>query len=241
MHPGHHARCARCEHAFVDFWNPNRKGNVAELKIAAKAAELGIAVFAPLTDHGRYDLILGFRSRLVRVQCKWARRLDDVVSVHLGSNYHSPTRGYVRSTYNAAEIDAVAAYCHENEACYYLPIEQVEGMNQVHLRLVPTKNGQRAGVRMAVDYELGAVAQLEVAPAWHAGGRRFESGQLHSPPDGLETIVGAHEFRNRFGRFMERAAAGETFHVTRRGKPYVRLGPGGREERGSCRPHRRRG
>jgi len=27
--------------------------------------------------------------------------------------------------------------------------------------------------------------------------------------------------------YMERAAAGETFHVTRRGKPYVRLGPGG--------------
>jgi len=26
---------------------------------------------------------------------------------------------------------------------------------------------------------------------------------------------------------MERAAAGETFHVTRRGKPHVTLGPGG--------------
>ncbi|HEX2127872.1 MAG TPA: type II toxin-antitoxin system prevent-host-death family antitoxin [Solirubrobacterales bacterium] len=35
--------------------------------------------------------------------------------------------------------------------------------------------------------------------------------------------VGAHEFRNRFGWYMQRAAAGETFNVTRRGKPYVRL------------------
>jgi prevent-host-death family protein len=35
--------------------------------------------------------------------------------------------------------------------------------------------------------------------------------------------VGAHEYRNHFGWYMERAAAGETFLITRRGKPYARL------------------
>ena len=38
-------------------------------------------------------------------------------------------------------------------------------------------------------------------------------------------IVGAHEFRNLFGLYAQRAAAGEEFLITRRGKPYVRLGP----------------
>jgi prevent-host-death family protein len=37
--------------------------------------------------------------------------------------------------------------------------------------------------------------------------------------------VGAHQFRNHFGWYMERAAAGEEFLVTRRGKPCVRLVP----------------
>ena len=37
------------------------------------------------------------------------------------------------------------------------------------------------------------------------------------------TSVGAHEFRNHFGWYMERAAAGDEIAVTRRGKPYVRL------------------
>jgi len=37
------------------------------------------------------------------------------------------------------------------------------------------------------------------------------------------TVVGANEFRNRFGWYMERAAAGEELHVERRGRPYVRL------------------
>ena len=39
------------------------------------------------------------------------------------------------------------------------------------------------------------------------------------------TEVGAHEFRNHFGWYMQRATAGETFLVKRRGKPYVKLGP----------------
>ena len=38
-------------------------------------------------------------------------------------------------------------------------------------------------------------------------------------------MVGAHEFRNRFGWYMERAAAGESFVITRRGKPLACLSP----------------
>ncbi len=45
-----------------------------------------------------------------------------------------------------------------------------------------------------------------------------------SPPNDAE-VVGAHEFRNLFGLFMQRAARGERFYVTRRGKPHVVLGP----------------
>ena len=37
--------------------------------------------------------------------------------------------------------------------------------------------------------------------------------------------VGAHEFRNLFGFYIERAAAGEEFLITKRGKPYARLSP----------------
>jgi len=38
-------------------------------------------------------------------------------------------------------------------------------------------------------------------------------------------MVAADEFRNRFGWYMERAAAGEEFLVERRGRPYVKLVP----------------
>jgi len=41
----------------------------------------------------------------------------------------------------------------------------------------------------------------------------------------MDHQVGAHQFRNHFGWYMERAAAGEEILVTRRGKPCVRLVP----------------
>jgi prevent-host-death family protein len=49
------------------------------------------------------------------------------------------------------------------------------------------------------------------------------SSPLSSTNEVRSFDVGAHEFRNRFGWYMERAAAGEEIRVSRRGRPYVRL------------------
>ncbi|HEU4705610.1 MAG TPA: type II toxin-antitoxin system prevent-host-death family antitoxin [Solirubrobacterales bacterium] len=35
--------------------------------------------------------------------------------------------------------------------------------------------------------------------------------------------VGAHQFRNHFGHYMEQAAAGVEVRVSRHGRPFVRL------------------
>jgi antitoxin (DNA-binding transcriptional repressor) of toxin-antitoxin stability system len=40
-------------------------------------------------------------------------------------------------------------------------------------------------------------------------------------PDG----VGCHEFRNHFGYYLERAAAGRPIAISRRGRPYARARP----------------
>ncbi len=58
----------------------NQKGLVAETAIIHEAVKLGICVSQPLNDE-RYDLILDLPIGLVRVQCKWARRIGDVVRV----------------------------------------------------------------------------------------------------------------------------------------------------------------
>jgi prevent-host-death family protein len=209
------------EHAFVLVGDPNHKGNLAETAITAAAVKLGIQVLRPMVEHGRYDLAFDLGDRLLRVQCKWAPRRGNVVAVNLAGFRYS-SEGRVRSFYSESEIDAVAAYCEELDRCYLLPIELVAERRAVSLRLEPPKNGQRAALNWAADYELhGAIAQL----GERLRGTQEVAGSSPASSTAAATTVGAHEYRNHFGWYMERAAAGESFLITRRGKPYARLSP----------------
>jgi prevent-host-death family protein len=198
--------------------DPNLKGNVAEAAAVFHATRLGIPVFRALAEHGRYDLVMEIGGELRRIQCKSGTRKRDVIVVRIASNRRGAD-GFIRTFYSRDQIDAVVAYCAETDDCYYLPIELIDGMTAFQLRLAPPKNGQRAGLNFAADYALGAIAQLGERVA---GSDEVVGSSPTSSTQG-STTVGAHEFRNRFGWYMQRAAAGEAFNVTRRGKPYVRL------------------
>lgn len=206
--------------------DPNHKGNVAELAIATEAARLGLSVLKPLTEHERYDLVLGIAGRLLRVQCKWAKKQGNVVAISLARNRRGPD-GFIRRSYSATEIDAIGAYCGDLDSCYLLPIELVAGRWAIQLRLAPTRNGQRAALHFADEYRLGAVAQLaeRYRGTVEAGGSNPPSSIPGTDPVPAEEEVGAHLFRNHFGYYMERAAAGGEILIRRRGKPYARLGP----------------
>jgi prevent-host-death family protein len=209
----------------------NEKGGIAETAIAAAATKLGVSVLRPIVEHGRYDLAFEIGERLLRVQCKWGQ-LDDtgaVVRVALKSNRLTPA-GYVQRAYTADEIDLVAVYCAQLDRCYLLPIELVAGRRAVHLRVTPPLNGQRACIQLASSFEFeGAVAQLEERDAGSVEARG--SSPLSSiPPSGpvqrpTPIQVGSHQFRNHFGYYLERAAAGDEVEIARHGRPYARLVP----------------
>ena len=165
------------------------------------------------------------------MQCK-AGALDEaqaVIKVGLQSSRCTPD-GYVRRSYSQGEIDLLAVYCEALDRCYLLPGELVMGRRSIDLRLSQTLNGQRASINLAAQYAFpGAVAQLEERSA----GSRKAGGS--SPPSSTALVafheaprvVGAHEFRNLFGYYMERAAAGEEILVTRRGRPTIRMSAAG--------------
>jgi prevent-host-death family protein len=163
-------------------------------------------------------------SRFLRVQCKWATLVRDggVVYAQLAGSRHTPA-GYVRTTYTPEEIDAVALYCEELAQCYLLPIELVAGRNALHLRLTTPRNRQRAALNWAADHRLGAIAQWEER---RRGTAEVAGSSPASSTSSASSVVevGAHKFRNHFGWYMQRAAAGDEILITRRGKPHARLG-----------------
>jgi hypothetical protein len=132
---------------------PSQKGAAAEAAITAAVIQLGLTVLRPLCEGRRYDLIVDLEPALLRVQCKLARRVRGVLTINLQTCRHTP-RGYIRTSYSASEIDAVAVYSAELNRSFLLPVAEVSGMRDVSLRLDATRNNQALGVRWASDYEL---------------------------------------------------------------------------------------
>ena len=190
-----------------------------------------------MTEHGRYDLVLEIADRLLRVQCKWARKVGDAAIIGLATSRRG-SDGYVRSTYSPAEIDAVGAYCGDTDECFLLPVDLIAGRRAIQLRLAPARNGQRAALNFAGEYRLGAVAQLAERRRGTAevrGSNPLSSifSQTGEAPATEE--VGAHRFRNHFGYYLDRAFAGTEVLVRRHGQPYASLCPPGRRRRLSLR------
>ena len=212
----------------------DQKGNIAELAVTLAATHLGIVVFRPTGEGSRYDVIFDLGTRLLRVQCKWAPLHNDVIVVPCRSCRRA-REGMRSRSYTAEEIDAIAAYCPDTEACYLIPIERVARTRSIQLRVAEPRNGQRAGIVWAHDFDFakldwsapGAVAQL--------GERRRGTAEAggSSPPSSTSglteksdvEVVGSHVFRNHFGYYLEGAAAGKTLLITRHGQPHARLSP----------------
>jgi prevent-host-death family protein len=207
----------------------NEKGGIAETGIAAAATKLGVPVLRPIVEHGRYDLAFEIGGRLLRVQCKWAALSEDraTIRIHLETQRRTRT-GLLRRQYLPGEIDLLAAYCAELDRCYLLPHDLVVQRRDLHLRVLPPRNGQRACINLASDFEFpGAIAQLgeHLHGMQGVAGSSPASSTEDPSADSAVIRVGSHQFRNHFGYYLERAAAGDEIQIARHGRPYARLVP----------------
>jgi prevent-host-death family protein len=84
-------------------------------------------------------------------------------------------------------------------------------------------SGHARGLAANFDFP-GAIAQLGERLA---GSQKVAGSSPASSiaTDCTPTIVGCNPFRDRFGEWIERVAAGEEVIVTRRGRPLMRLLP----------------
>ena len=133
----------------------NQKGAVAEAAITKAAVELGVEVYRPAVEGGRYDLVFGVDDQLVRVQCKWASVDGDALVVRCYSSRRA-RRGLVRRLYTPGEVDAFAVYSAATGRCYFIPFAVVGASPEIRLRFAPTRNNQRKGIRHAKDFEFAA-------------------------------------------------------------------------------------
>jgi hypothetical protein len=145
----------------------NQKGAIAETAIIHAAVKLGVDVYRPVVEGGRYDLIFDLGTQLARVQCKTAALRGRVISISCYSARRC-AGGFVKRVYTSSEIDALAAHCADLDRCFWIPVARIDGRSGIQLRLEPSRNNQKLGINWADSYdfaatlgaEQGAIAQL---------------------------------------------------------------------------------
>jgi hypothetical protein len=133
----------------------DQKGAIAEAEITAAAIQLGVGVYKPMFEGGRYDLIFEIERSLIRVQCKWAVCRGGAIMVRCYSCRRG-AGGMIVRTYSPDAVDLIAAYCRDTRRCYVIPPALFSDRRVVHLRVAPSRNNQRLGVNWAADFELNA-------------------------------------------------------------------------------------
>ena len=166
----------------------DQKGAIAEAAVTLAAIRLGIGVYRPVAEGGRYDLILDAGSGLLRVQCKYAQRRGDVIGIRCYSSRRG-RGGLIKRRYTADQTDLIVAFCPETDRCYVIPPSKFAGRTHVQLRIGPTRNSQAIGIHWARDHDLerldwldpGAIAQLgERMPGRHEVAGSSPAGSTRS-------------------------------------------------------------
>lgn len=129
-----------------------RKGILTEETLKLWFLKKGFSVSVPIGDDDRYDFIVDFNGKLVRMQSKTSNLTRAVNCLNFATasiNYNS--NGSHRNKYTSKEIDYFCTIHPETEQVYIVPVE-ICG-NECNLRLAPPKNNNFKGVKMAQDYE----------------------------------------------------------------------------------------
>ena len=109
-----------------------------------------MVVLSPFGDNQRYDLVVEKDGKFDRIQCKTGRvRQGRIMFNACSSRIHN---SYGKYDYKG-QIEYFGVYCPDNDKSYLIPIDEV-GTTVATLRIEPTKNCQKKGIRLASDFEI---------------------------------------------------------------------------------------
>lgn len=129
-----------------------RKGILTEETLKLWFLKQGYSVSVPIGDDDRYDFIVDFNGKLIKMQSKTSNLTRTVNCLNFATasiRYNSS--GSNRIKYNSNEIDYFCTIHPETNQVYIVPVG-ICG-NECNLRLIPPKNNNFKGVKMAVDFE----------------------------------------------------------------------------------------
>ena len=136
--------------------NTVTKGEITESIVLARLVELGYKCLIPWGHDHRYDIAIDDGGKLVRVQCKTARYIEERSCIEFNTAITYARVGgkpHIRKGYQG-QADYFGVYSPDTGKVYWVPVDDVPIGSKGLLRLHATKNNQQKGVKWAKDYEL---------------------------------------------------------------------------------------
>jgi phage-related protein len=131
--------------------SPKARGELTEAIVLAKLIEYGDSVSLPFGDNKRYDMVIDDGRQLHRIQVKTARDGRGARSIEFNTVSTHPISG--RRTKYHGQIEAFIAYHPGLREFYWVPVEECSS-TKCTLRVFPSKNNQKRGVRITGSYRL---------------------------------------------------------------------------------------
>jgi len=134
-----------------------KKGKLAELKVEARALELGMVLSRPVLD-ARYDYVLDNDGTLERVQVKYAagtdrRRKTDSIKLSLKKDRLRFDGTICTTKYLPSEVDVLLVYIPKWDKILRFEADEFCNKSGIYINLgKKTKSRQIKGVRFAQDY-----------------------------------------------------------------------------------------
>lgn len=128
-----------------------RKGIITEESLKLWFLKRGFSISVPIGDDDRYDFIVDFNGKLVKMQSKTSNltRKEGYLNFKTCSERYN-SQGNTRIKYSKQEIDYFCTIHPETGQVYIVPVEECG--NEFYLRLIPMiRNDDR--IHKAEDYE----------------------------------------------------------------------------------------
>ena len=162
--------------------NPKERGEWAELRFMARAAERGFRVSKPWGDSARYDYTLETGERFVRVQVK-------STTYRYRGAYQCMFDRSRGQRYTAEEVDFFAVFVIPEDVWYILPAKVATGASG-HVVLDPEREGQKYKaykeawhlMREGGQKEQLAAEPAVVAPDAESGSIAEMRGEIEAAP-----------------------------------------------------------
>lgn len=133
--------------------NTKRKGNITEALILSEFIKRGIPTLIPFGDAEPYDLVIDYKDRFIKIQCKTCRIYRKNIEFNTVCTSHN-TKNYIDNHYEG-KIDFFATIY--NGIVYLVPIEE-STKTKCRLRINgPNKNGPKG--KQAIEYELDKILE----------------------------------------------------------------------------------